>query len=99
MTAFTSRLQSFLWLLDTQLPARRRILRNHADQVRRIAASADSCNVARNIGIDKAWNGPYAPKSRHSRAIIMMDRIESHASAHRWCRQSSGVQQNMELVG
>lgn len=62
-------------------------------------SSADSCNVARNIGLDNAWNGPYAPKSRHSRAIILMDRIESHASAARWCRSSSGVQQNMELVG
>ena len=62
-------------------------------------SSADSCNVARNIGIDAKWNGPYSPKSRHSRAIIMMDRIEAHASAHRWCRISSGVQQNMELIG
>lgn len=62
-------------------------------------SSADSCNVARNVGIDAKWNGPYTPKSRHMRAIILMDRIESHASAARWCRQSSGVQQNMELVG
>lgn len=62
-------------------------------------ASADSCNVARNIGIDKAWNGPYAPRSRHSRAIIMMDRIEAHASAARWSRSSAGVQHNMELIG
>lgn len=62
-------------------------------------SSADSCNVARNVGIDKAWNGPYAPRSRHMRAMILMDRIEAHASAHRWCRQSSGVQQNMELIG
>lgn len=62
-------------------------------------SSADSCNVARNVGIDAKWNGPYAPKSRASRALIMIDRIESHASAHRWCRQSSGVQQNMELIG
>ncbi len=62
-------------------------------------ASADSCNVARNVGIDKAWNGPYAPKSRHMRAIILMDRIESHASAARWSRGSSGVQQHMELIG
>lgn len=61
--------------------------------------SGDSCNVARNAGIDKAWNGPYAPKSRASRATIMMDRIEAHASASRWCKQSSGVQQNMELMG
>lgn len=62
-------------------------------------SSADSCNVARNVGIDSAWNGPYAPKSRHARAIILMDRIESHASANRWCSKSSGVQQNMELIG
>lgn len=61
--------------------------------------SGDSCNVARNAGIDKAWNGPYAPKSRAARASIMMDRIEAHASASKWCRQSSGVQQNMELIG
>lgn len=62
-------------------------------------SSADSCNVARNIGIDQAWNGPYAPRSRQARAMIMMDRIESHASARRWCAGSSGVQQNMELIG
>ena len=62
-------------------------------------ASADSCNVARNIGIDAKWNGPYAPASRAMRALIMMDRIEGHASARRWCAGSSGVQQNMELLG
>lgn len=62
-------------------------------------ASADSCNVARNVGIDAKWNGPYTPKSRHMRAMILMDRIESHASAARWSRSSSGVQQHMELIG
>lgn len=62
-------------------------------------SSADSCNVARNVGIDQAWNGPYAPRSRAMRALIMMDRIEAHASARRWCVGSSGVQQNMELLG
>lgn len=62
-------------------------------------ASADSCNVARNVGIDQAWNGPYAPRSRALRALIMMDRIEAHASARRWCKESSGVQHNMELLG
>lgn len=60
--------------------------------------SADSCNVARNVGIDDNW-GKYAPASRAMRALIMMDRIEAHASARRWCHKSSGVQQNMELVG
>jgi hypothetical protein len=62
-------------------------------------SSADSCNIARNVGIDQAWNGPYAPRSKAMRALIMMDRIESHASARRWCKGSSGVQQNMELIG
>lgn len=61
-------------------------------------SSADSCNVARNVGIDKAWNGPYAPRSRAMRALIMMDRIEGHAAAHRWS-SSAGVQHNMELIG
>lgn len=62
-------------------------------------SSADSCNVARNVGIDSAWNGTYAPRSRAMRALIMMDRIESHASAHRWCKSSGGVQHNLELLG
>jgi len=62
-------------------------------------ASADSCNVARNVGLDQAWTGPYVPRSKWARAIVMMDRIESHASARRWCSLSSGVQQNMEFLG
>lgn len=61
-------------------------------------ASADSCNVARNVGIDQAWNGPYAPRSRSMRALIMMERIEAHASAARWS-PSMGVQHNLELLG
>lgn len=62
-------------------------------------SSADSCNVARNIGIDSAWDGPYSPRSKTTRALVMMERIEHHASARRWCNRSSGVQQNMELIG
>jgi hypothetical protein len=61
-------------------------------------SSADSCNVARNVGIDQAWNGPYAPRSRAMRALIMMERIEAHASASRWS-PSMGVQHNLELFG
>jgi hypothetical protein len=61
-------------------------------------ASADSTNVARNIGIDQAWRGTYTPASKSMRAAILMERIEMHASAHRWCG-SNGVQQNMELLG
>jgi len=60
-------------------------------------ASADSCNVARNIGIDQAWDrGPYAPKSKTTRALILAERIEHHGSAARW-RRTFGHQHNMEL--
>lgn len=62
-------------------------------------SSADSTNVARNIGIDNAWkNVPYAPASKRTRALILMERIEQHASASRWC-DTRGVKQNMELFG
>lgn len=62
-------------------------------------SSADSCNVSRNVGIDSRWNGSYTPRSRSLRALIMMDRIEAHASARRWCKSSGGVQHNLELLG
>jgi hypothetical protein len=62
-------------------------------------SSADSCNVARSVGIDQRWMGPYAPTSRAARAAIMIDRIESHASAARWNGAAAGVQQNLELFG
>jgi hypothetical protein len=62
-------------------------------------ASADSCNVAVNVGIDGRWGGPYAPRSKWVRALVLMDRVETHASAARWNGTSTGVQQNMELAG
>ena len=61
-------------------------------------SSADSTNVARNCGIDKAWNGPYAPKSADTRALVMMERIEAHASAKVWSG-SNGMTQNNDLFG
>lgn len=62
-------------------------------------ASADSTNVARNIGLDSKWDrAPYAPRSRAIRALIIADRIEHHASAATWQR-TYGVQQNLELIG
>lgn len=62
-------------------------------------SSADSTNVARNIGMDTAWERvPYAPKSKRTRALILLERIELHASASRWC-DTRGVKQNMELFG
>lgn len=39
-------------------------------------ASADSTNVARNIGIDKAWSGAYAPATKETRTELLIERIE-----------------------
>ncbi len=44
-------------------------------------SSADSTNVARNIGIDSAWKGTYQPTSKETRATILTERIESSVSA------------------
>lgn len=60
-------------------------------------ASADSTNVARNIGLDKRWTGPYVPESQMVRALVIMDRIEAHGSATRW--NGHGWQQSMKLFG
>lgn len=40
-------------------------------------ASADSTNIGRNIGIDQAWGGPYAPPTKESRVQVMRARVES----------------------
>lgn len=61
-------------------------------------SSADSTNVARNVGIDKRWIGPYTPKSRDMRAAVLIERIESHASARRWVPENAGVFANYELL-
>jgi hypothetical protein len=61
-------------------------------------AAADSCNVARNIGLDKRWTGAYAPVTPAQRALVLAERIEHHVAAVRWSRRH-GVQQNLELIG
>jgi len=40
-------------------------------------SSADSTNVARNIGIDSKWKGTYQPVSKETRTSILVERIES----------------------
>lgn len=40
-------------------------------------ASADSTNVARNIGMDTAWRGSYAPSTKETRVDVLVERIES----------------------
>lgn len=44
-------------------------------------SSADSTNVARNHGYDKAWSGPYQPATQETRAIVLAERIEYHQAA------------------
>lgn len=62
-------------------------------------ASADSTNVARNIGIDIRWTGPYVPKTAKMRAMVIMDRIENHACASRWHKGFVVKQANFDLIG
>lgn len=39
-------------------------------------ASGDSTNVARNIGIDAAWGGNYAPATKETRAQVLVERMD-----------------------
>ena len=44
-------------------------------------ASADSTNVARNIGIDGNWaSGVYMPATKETRAMVLTERIETYQS-------------------
>lgn len=49
-------------------------------------SSADSTNIARNVGIDQAWTGSYQ-SSKSVRAYRMRDRIESTNSANAYISQ------------
>jgi hypothetical protein len=40
-------------------------------------SSADSTNVARNIGIDGRWRGAYLPATKEARVDLLIDRIEA----------------------
>jgi len=47
-------------------------------------SSADSTNIAANIGIDSKWRGTYQPMTKIGRALCMADRIESVYPPERW---------------
>lgn len=47
-------------------------------------ASADSTNVARNVGLDSRWRGTYTPPNKATRGIVLANRIEAHQSASEW---------------
>lgn len=50
-------------------------------------SSADSTNIAKNIGIDSAWRGTYTPPSKEARAWVMRQRIENQQSTTFWRKQ------------
>jgi len=56
-------------------------------------ASADSTNIAQNIGIDSKWKGAYTPPNKDVRAMVMRERIESHQSQTFW--EQTKVQQGL----
>lgn len=47
-------------------------------------ASADSTNIARNIGIDRAWSGSYQPPTKEARALLLRQRTEKINSPARF---------------
>lgn len=47
-------------------------------------SSADSTNIGRNIGIDQAWKGTYAPIGKDARALALRVRMEALNGAIRW---------------
>lgn len=47
-------------------------------------SSADSTNVARNIGIDSRWTGSYQPPDKRWRAELIIARIEATNGAHQF---------------
>lgn len=55
-------------------------------------SSADSTNIARNVGMDVAWKGTYSPASRAMRGLVLAERIEKWQSSPVW----HGME-NMEL--
>lgn len=47
-------------------------------------SSADSCNIALNIGKEARWKGTYTPPDKAWKALVMAARIEATQSASRW---------------
>lgn len=58
-------------------------------------ASADSTNIAQNVGIDQKWKGPYSPANKEARAMVLRGRIEAHQSPTFWDREAAPIQQGL----
>lgn len=50
-------------------------------------ASADSTNVARNVGIDSAWRGTYVPPTKGAKALVLRRRTEVYNAPPTWTNQ------------
>ena len=61
--------------------------------------SADSTNIAQNIGIDSAWRGTYTPPSKDVRAMVMRERIEAHQAQTFWIQEATQQSMIFELRG
>lgn len=60
-------------------------------------ASADSCNIARNIGIDAHWSaGNYLPPDKNVRAALLRSRIEATNGLPCWT--GFATQRNLDLI-
>lgn len=57
-------------------------------------SSADSTNIARNIGIESAWRGTYQP-TKEVRGVVMRERIEAHQSQTFWDKSAMNIQNEL----
>lgn len=58
-------------------------------------ASADSTNIAQNVGIDQKWKGTYLPTNKEARAQVLRERIESQQSPTFWVRAAAPIQEQL----
>src|SRR5690348_6608283 len=83
-------------------PTRRRMGKPTENRKHRIGIRVQEQDRERilqlNICQDTKWSGRYQPLTVETRALVMADRIEHHATAARWSG-SAGIQKNLELVG
>lgn len=61
-------------------------------------ASADSTNMARNIGLDVAWTGRNAPADLAVRGFVMAERIDATQGAERWVKSPQDDLFSLEVV-
>lgn len=66
-------------------------------------SSADSTNVARNIGIDNLWAKTYLPNTKEARTQVMVERVEMYNScgsifATGWYHKNQGLENKLKGI-